>query len=292
MNIAIYGGSFDPPHLGHETIVNEALKNLDIDSLFIIPAWQNPFKENFFAPPKLRLKWIKTIWNDKKKVKICEFELKNYRPTSTYETVCYMYEKYDIKKCYLIIGADNLKDLEKWANYELLKQKVEFVVATRNSLHVSKNLKKLQINVNISSSNLRHALQKKFISTKIFKSVSEFYKGKKMQKSLQTIVDFLDSKKAENIQVFDMKGKDYFTDNVIIATTLGERHSNALLDDLKPIIKSINEECLHVDASGEWGVLDLGDTLIHLMSSEYRARYNLESFLSDFEKMREEKNSQ
>ncbi len=292
MTIAIYGGSFDPPHIGHEMIVKKALKSLDIKTLFIVPTWLNPFKKSFFAPPNLRLKWIEKIWENEKRVKICTYELENKRATSTYETLCFLEKKYLITKCYLIIGADNLKNLEKWANFELLNKKVEFVIASRDDIKIPNNLKKLQINANISSTILRDTLQEKFISTKIFKSVEKFYKGKKLEKNIQTIIDLIDSKKGENIQVFDMKDKDYFVDSVIIATTMGERHSNALLDDLKPVLKSINEECLHVENSGDWAVLDLGDKLIHLMSNEYRAKYNLESFLSDFEKLREENHSQ
>ncbi len=105
-----------------------------------------------------------------------------------------------------------------------------------------------------------------------------------MKEKIEAIVKLLDEKKAENIQVFDMKDKDYLTDFVIIATTLNERHSSSLVDELKPLLKSIGEECLHADASGEWAVLDMGDILIHLMSSEYRSRYNIEAFLEEFEK--------
>ncbi len=107
-----------------------------------------------------------------------------------------------------------------------------------------------------------------------------------MKEILEQIVEFLDSKKAENIQIFDMSDKDYFVNHVIIATTLGERHSNALLDDLKPFIKSLGEECLYTESSGDWAILDLGDSLIHLLSSDYRAKYDIESFLKDFEQAR------
>ncbi len=108
-----------------------------------------------------------------------------------------------------------------------------------------------------------------------------------MNQNIQKIADFLDSKKAEDIQVFDMSDKDYIVDSVIIATTLGERHSNALFDDLKPLIKSLGEQCLHSETSGEWVIVDLGDSLIHLMSSEYRAKYDIESFLKDFESQKQ-----
>lgn len=112
---------------------------------------------------------------------------------------------------------------------------------------------------------------------------------KEMNKIVDKIVSLIDEKKGENIQVFDMSQKEYFTDSVIIGTTLGERHSLALLDDLKKLLKEEGEEWLHVEASGEWVVLDLGDTLVHLMTSAYRSKYNIEAFLSDFESM---KNSQ
>ncbi len=284
INIAVFGGSFDPPHCGHCEIIEQALKNLDIDKLFIIPTFLNPFKKNFFAPPELRLKWLQKLYRYNKKIQICQYEIKNARPTSTYESIEYLHVKYNIKKCYLIIGADNLEKLTSWQNYELLKQKVEFVIATRDNLQINKNLKKLQINVNISSTVLREHLKEEFIPKEILTSVKDFYEGKYMQKTLQTITDLLDSKKAEDIQVFDMSDKDYFTDYVIIATTLNERHSASLIDDLKPILKELNEQCLHAESSGEWAVLDLGNILIHLMSDNYRAKYDIESFLSDFEK--------
>ncbi len=176
MNIAIYGGSFDPPHKGHEKIVKKALKKLPIDKLFIIPAWQNPFKKNFFAPPKLRSKWLKKLWGNNEKIQICTYEIDQKNPTTSYESINYIYKKYPIKKCYLIIGADNLKDLEKWHEYGKLKKKVIFVITHRNGIKIPKNLKKLKINVNISSTDLRLNPQRKFISKKIFKSVSKFYK--------------------------------------------------------------------------------------------------------------------
>ncbi|MBO7475437.1 MAG: adenylyltransferase/cytidyltransferase family protein, partial [Campylobacter sp.] len=54
MKIALFGGSFDPPHTGHEKIVRLVLANLNIDLLVIMPTFLNPFKEKFSAPPNLR----------------------------------------------------------------------------------------------------------------------------------------------------------------------------------------------------------------------------------------------
>lgn len=100
------------------------------------------------------------------------------------------------------------------------------------------------------------------------------------KKLIENIVKILDEKKAENIQVFDMRDKNYFVDDVIIATSMGNRHGMALLDYIKEILREDGEKVNHVDGSDDWVVLDTGDTLIHLMSQEYRNRYNLEDFLS------------
>lgn len=286
MKIAVFGGSFDPPHKGHDQIIHEALKVLDIQKLFIVPTWISPFKERFFAPPSKRLQWIEKLWASLQKVQICTFELDNNRPTPTIETIEHLYENFFIEKCFFIIGADNIKRLHEWDRYEDLSKKVEFVVATRNGLPIPKNLKKLQINATISSSILRETSNYTDIPKKIAQSVQEFYKEHKMNILIDKLVQLIDDKKGENIQVFDMTKKDYFSDTVIIATTMGERHALALLDDLKQMLKEEGEQYLHTEVSGEWVVLDLGDTLIHLMSSEYRARYNLESFLSDFENLK------
>ena len=108
-----------------------------------------------------------------------------------------------------------------------------------------------------------------------------------MQKRLEKISHILDTNKAEAIEVFDLRERDYFVDYVIIATSLGERHTEALLDHLKKGLKP-EETFLSTDVSGEWIVADLGDILIHIMTSEYRNKYDLESFLGDLMKARGE----
>ncbi len=100
-----------------------------------------------------------------------------------------------------------------------------------------------------------------------------------MNERIENIISILDDKKAENIQLFDMKDTDYFVNEVIIATTLGQKHGLALLDYLKKGLKG-SESYLEIEPSDEWSVVDLGDVLIHLMTPEYRAKYNIEDFLS------------
>jgi iojap-like protein len=107
-----------------------------------------------------------------------------------------------------------------------------------------------------------------------------------MQNRVEKIIKILDAKKAENIEAIDMRNKDYFTSFVIIATTMGERHGYALIDDLKTNLKNDGENFLAIESSGEWSVIDLGDILIHLMSAEYRSKYNIEEFLAKLQEQR------
>ncbi len=101
-----------------------------------------------------------------------------------------------------------------------------------------------------------------------------------MQKRIEKIVEVLDKNKAEAIEVFDLREKNYFVDYAIIASSLGVKHTTALLDHLKNGIKP-EENFNNVDESGDWVVIDLGDVLIHIMTPEYRTKYDMEKFLSD-----------
>ncbi|MDD3769565.1 ribosome silencing factor [Sulfuricurvum sp. IAE1] len=101
-----------------------------------------------------------------------------------------------------------------------------------------------------------------------------------MNARIEKISQILDQNKAEAIEVFDLKGGDYFADYVVIASSLNERHTFALLDYLKKGLKP-EEQFLGVDESGDWIAVDLGDILIHILTPQYRSKYDLETFLSE-----------
>ncbi|WP_457563332.1 nicotinate (nicotinamide) nucleotide adenylyltransferase [Caminibacter pacificus] len=173
MKTAIFGGSFDPVHLGHIEIVKKALENLDIDKVIIVPNYLNPLKKSFSAPPELRLKWLKEVFSDFEKVEVSDYEISKNRPVYSIETVKHF------KPTYFIIGSDNLKTLDKWKNIQELKNMVEFVVATRGELDENllkkHNIKKIiNIDVPISSMEIRNC-NFKFLPKKIEKEIKEFY---------------------------------------------------------------------------------------------------------------------
>ncbi len=100
-----------------------------------------------------------------------------------------------------------------------------------------------------------------------------------MTDRLEKISQALDKHKAESIEVFDLTEKDYFAKAVVIASSLGVKHTEALLNHLKRDLKP-EEEFLGIEESGEWTAIDLGDILIHVMTPENRAKYDIESLLN------------
>jgi nicotinate-nucleotide adenylyltransferase len=265
-SIALFGGSFDPPHFGHMAIVKEALRELEIDKLIIVPAFLNPFKSNSFSLPHKRLSMSKEFFNDLDVI-VDDYEIKEAKPTPTAKTLKYFQELYNVK--YLIIGADNLSSIDKWYNFRWLNSEITWVIATRGGygLDTSKlrDFKILEIEANISSTKIR---EKKEIVLSLDDRV-------------ERIVKELDKKKAEEIEVFDLENVDYIAKRVVLANSFGGKHSSSLSEHLKDRLKPLGEEFLHIDESDDWIVIDMGDIIVHIMSPTYRQKYSLEEFLTE-----------
>lgn len=174
LTIALFGGSFDPPHKAHETVVYEALKIIDVDKVVIMPTFLNPFKTGFYAPSALRLKWLKSIFASKANIEVSSFEVDLQRKVSSIESVKHLLKKY--KKIYLIIGADNLASLPKWEKYDELKSLVTFVVATRDKIKIPKSFITLKVEEDISSTRLRTNIDSSKLSDICSKEIMKFYK--------------------------------------------------------------------------------------------------------------------
>ena len=181
MRIAIFGGSFDPIHVAHVTVVEEALKTLDIDMLFVVPTYLNPFKSSFFLNPKTRFELLKKVFKNFDKVQICDYEINQQKTSYSIDTVNYLKNIYKPSKIYLIIGEDNLKKLEKWHEIDKLKEIVEFVIASRKGFESkkAKEFKNLDVNIDISSSELRDRINLDYIPIEIKDDILNFQeKGK------------------------------------------------------------------------------------------------------------------
>lgn len=172
--IALFGGSFDPPHIAHEAIVRALLNIKEIDKVIVMPTYLNPFKSQSFAPSELRLKWLREIFSDYKNVEISDFEISKAEKVPTIESVKYLLKTY--KKIYLTIGADNLENLHKWRDFSELRELVTFIVASRESIEIPKGFMKLSVDVDISSSTLRQKMDKRKLPQKCAVEIEKYYK--------------------------------------------------------------------------------------------------------------------
>ncbi len=413
MKIALFGGSFDPPHAGHDAAMKAILSSLKPDLLIIMPSFLNPFKKSFSAPPQLRLRWCRALWNDAPGVEVSDYEISQNRPVPTIQSVKFLLEKYgangkiaaettasaseiqsadkissaassaassrasgavmseisnsvgdkisstskiqnaarneisnavigkfssaseipngnancmvdaggancmnvandvhdandvssvdeankansanhidEAPKLYIVVGADNLSELHKWRDFSELQKMAEFVVLTRPGYEIPRqwaSLKRIEIAVDASSSGFRRDFKGE-IPPKIAAEVIKFYKRKDMQDPKQRaerIAEILNEKKAEDVQIIDMEGREYIAKFVVIATMLTARHAASLIEELKSVLKPLGEEFLAIESGDEWSVVDLGDIIVHLISETYRAKYNIEDFLDKLKK--------
>ncbi len=179
MDIAVFGGSFDPPHIGHQKIVELVLVELPIEKLFVVPTYLNPFKSHFHLEPSERFDLLKELFEENKKVEICDYEIKKKEKIPTFETISFLKASYNIGKIYLIIGADNLKNIHLWYNFSELKELVSFVVVTRDDILLENEyldtFTVLNLEEKVSSTDLRININLDLIPIKLKEKVKQIW---------------------------------------------------------------------------------------------------------------------
>lgn len=132
MRIAIYGGSFNPMHIGHEKIVDYVLNNLNMDKIIVIPVGIPSHRENNLEQSDTRLKICKEIFKGNKKIEVSDIEIKSEGKSYTYDTLLKLIDLYgENNEFFEIIGEDSLKSLKTWKNYEELLKICKFIVFRR-----------------------------------------------------------------------------------------------------------------------------------------------------------------
>jgi len=174
--VALFGGSFDPPHIGHIALVKELVKLPYIDEIIVMPTYLSPFKSQSYAPSELRIKWLKDIFKNMQKVFVSDYEVNLKRKVATIESVEHIIPLYT--KIFVVIGADNLQTLSQWQAYDTLQRKVQFIVASRDDIPVTEEFIHLKIDEKVSSSQLRHDIKIHSLPPMCAKEIIQFYKEK------------------------------------------------------------------------------------------------------------------
>ena len=132
MKLGLFGGSFDPVHLGHLLVAQAAMEELGLDRLFFIPAAQSPFKpENQPAPGSARLQWLRLALAGKTNCEVDDQELCRGGVSYTIETVRDYARRFPQAGLFYLIGADNAAKLGEWRETGELARLADFVAIPR-----------------------------------------------------------------------------------------------------------------------------------------------------------------
>lgn len=128
-NCAIFGGTFDPFHLGHLHLVDWLIDSARFDEVVIVPAG-SPWQRETLASPTDRLAMVKLALSDRK-VTVSDCEIKRSGPTYAIDTVKELANSFSAESISWVIGSDAFASIESWHEIEALAKKVSFLVVTR-----------------------------------------------------------------------------------------------------------------------------------------------------------------
>lgn len=139
MKIGILGGTFNPIHIGHLILAEEAREKLSLDKVIFVPTFLPPHKDNSdIAPAKDRLTMIKYAIKTNKYFLVSDIEIKRNGRSYTIDTIKEFKEKFQADDLYFIIGSDLLKYLEDWKDLNEIIKMVKFIAATRPGFALEK----------------------------------------------------------------------------------------------------------------------------------------------------------
>jgi len=131
-NIGLFGGSFDPVHLGHLLVARAALEELGLNRFFFIPAARSPFKpDRTPISPTHRARMLRLALAGQDWCEIDEQELGRGGISYTVDTVRNYAQRFSQARLFYLIGADHVEKLPRWREASELAKMAEFVVIPR-----------------------------------------------------------------------------------------------------------------------------------------------------------------
>ena len=132
LRTGIFGGSFNPIHIGHLALANYLCENDYIDELWFLVSPQNPFKQNEkLLDDKTRLRMVNAAVRGYGRFYVSDFEFSLPKPSYTINTLNKLSETYTDRDFYLIIGADNWAAFDRWKSPEEIISKHHVLVYPR-----------------------------------------------------------------------------------------------------------------------------------------------------------------
>ena len=165
--IGLFGGSFDPVHIGHLLVAQAAFEELALDRLFFIPAAQSPFKPGRQpAPALIRLRMLRMALCRHPNYEVDPQEVQRGGVSYTIDTVRVYTRRFPQAQLMYLIGADHVSALPLWREAEDLARLVQFVVIPRpgQAVEAPRPFRITQLNgwpLRLSSSEIRDRVRDK-----------------------------------------------------------------------------------------------------------------------------------
>jgi nicotinate-nucleotide adenylyltransferase len=128
--IGVFGGAFDPPHIGHLVVAQDVLERLNLDRLIVVPT-ARPVHRETALPGRLRLELTESAFADADRIDVSGIEFEGDRPSymvETLETLCRREVAADL---WLIIGSDQYTVFETWKEPERILELAQLAVMQR-----------------------------------------------------------------------------------------------------------------------------------------------------------------
>ncbi|MCL2662459.1 MAG: bis(5'-nucleosyl)-tetraphosphatase (symmetrical) YqeK [Oscillospiraceae bacterium] len=139
MNVGIFGGAFNPPHIGHVKAAQTAARQNKLDLLLVIPTGTPPHKHlpNGSPCPEMRLKMTRNAFELSDRTTVSDMEVYCSANNYTIDTVNKIKQEYNSAHLFLLVGTDMYESLETWKDSEALLGLVTPVLLTRTVINIS-----------------------------------------------------------------------------------------------------------------------------------------------------------
>ncbi len=128
----IFGGSFNPPHLGHLIVAQDALEFCRAKKVLFVPANLQPLKGKLEIPAELRLELLKAAVSDNDRFYVWDVEIKRGGISYTVDTLRFYVETYK-RKPFLLVGDDSFLSFHLWKDFEEILNLSRIIVAKRET---------------------------------------------------------------------------------------------------------------------------------------------------------------
>lgn len=130
--IGVYGGTFDPIHLGHLVIAEFAREQFDLEQVLFVPSGNPPHKsKERITSPRQRLEMVQLAVAGNARFAVCDYEVCRDSISYTVQTLQHLKQTHPGAELYLILGADNLRELPNWHQPDAIAELAHLCFAAR-----------------------------------------------------------------------------------------------------------------------------------------------------------------